>query len=188
MRYNVSDEVSKQLVELEIANRKEMLKLYDGVIETLAKFDGKIYSKRVETALKKNVSDRISVERSFNSLIIKYYYENRCVTYKNDGSEYTNCAYLKDTYDNFVHATCYSSYDDGCMADKDTIIFDKLKAQIVKTKEYMENSIVEMENALVNIDKIIREYEELKAKCDAFNSKKNWCISEYYAIKSFRTE
>ena len=181
MRMNISDEVSRKLVELEIENRKEMLTMYDGILEVLAKFDGKVFSKRVETALKKNVSDNIRVKREYNSLIIDYYYNNRYIKYKEDGS----CAYLKDTYGTFVHATCYSSYDDGCMGNKDTIIFDKLKVQIEKTREYIEKSVKEMEIALATVDETIKEYEELKKKCAEFNHSTNWCISQYYDIKRF---
>lgn len=185
MRMNISDGISKKLVELEIENRREMLKMYDGILEVLAKFDGKVFSKRVETALKKNVSENIGVKREFNSLIINYYYKNRCINYKEDGKEYESCAYLKDTHGTFVHAICYSSYDDGCMGNKDTIIFDKLKEQIDKAREYMEKSVKEMEIALAKVDETIKEYEELKKKCYDFNHSTNWCISQYYDIKRF---
>ena len=73
MLNNSSNEMSEKLVLLEIKNKKEMLKLYDGVIETLEKFDGKEITKRIQTALQKNVSKDLYVVREYNSFIIKWY-------------------------------------------------------------------------------------------------------------------
>ena len=65
MRYNYSDEVSKKLVELELKNRKEMLGMYDDIINVMSKFDGKQFTKRVDTALKK-INPNIRAKLEYN--------------------------------------------------------------------------------------------------------------------------
>lgn len=182
MRYNVDDNVSKKLVELEIKNKKQMLTLYDGIIETLAKFDNKPITKRIETALKKNVSKHITVKRDYNSFIINYWFDDRSV---NINSKWY---YLKNDYGNFVHACCHSSYNDGVLnyGDiKETLNFENLKTQLLIHKEYIEKNIKEMENNLKNIDKLIKEYEDIRKKCKEFNSNVGYSIAEYYGIKRF---
>ena len=65
MRYNYSDKVSKKLVELELKNRKEMLGMYDDIINVMSKFDGKQFTKRVDTALKK-INPNIRAKLEYN--------------------------------------------------------------------------------------------------------------------------
>ena len=178
MRYNVSDEISKKLVELEIANRELMLTMYDAIEETLKKFDGKIFSKRIETALKKNVSENIRVKREFNSVIIEFYFENRMVEYNN------SIAYLKNSYEYFAHMTAYSEQYPHIL-DNEKLVYSEVLKELEKTKEYLKESVDKMKTALTEINNILTEYEELREKCREFNSKTNWAITEYYGIKYF---
>lgn len=68
--YNIKpQEVSKKLVELEISNRKLALSLFDDIIKTLERFDGKQANKRIDTALKK-INENLSFSREYNSFII----------------------------------------------------------------------------------------------------------------------
>ena len=53
MAHYYCNEDAKNLVRLEIENRKSALAVYDEVIELVKKYDGKILNKRFETALKK---------------------------------------------------------------------------------------------------------------------------------------
>lgn len=183
--YYVSDmEVSKQLVELELKNRKYMLSLFDKVIETMSKFNDKKVNKRIDTALKK-IDKNLSFSMEYNSFIIKLWYEDRSVTKTMDDG-YGRAYYLKNNYETLVH--CYvvhSSYGDGVVNDDGRLIFESLKEQLLKSKEYIEKSIVEIENQLSQVDDIISEYQELIDKCNKFNNKLNWCIAEYYNIKRF---
>lgn len=182
--YYVSDmEISKQLVELELKNRKYILSLFDSIIETLSKFDGKQVNKRIDTALKK-IDKNLSFTMEYNSFIIKLWYEDRSIT-KINGDEIGNTYYLKDNYETIVHCCIHSSYSDGVVNDDGRLIFEYLKEQLLKNKGYIEQSIFEIKSQLSKVDDIISEYKELIDKCNKFNDKINWCIATYYNIKRF---
>lgn len=181
--YAPDTEISKQLIELELKNMRYMLSLYDKVIEALSKFDGKQVNKRIDTALKK-IDKNLSFTMEYNSFIIKFLYEDRGVTKKMDDG-YERAYYLKDDYEIMAHCCVHSSYGDGVVNDNGKLIFNILKEQLLKSKEYIEQSIFEIENQLSKVDDIISEYKELINKCNKFNNKVNWCIAEYYDIKRF---
>lgn len=176
-------EISKQLVELEIKNRKYVLSLFDSIIETLSKFDKKQVNKRIDTALKK-IDKNLSFTMEYNSFIIKLWYKDRSIT-KRNGDEIGNTYYLKDNCETIVHCCVHSSYGDSVVNDDVRLIFESLKEQLLESKEYIEQSIFEIENQLSKVDDIISEYQELIDKCNKFNNKLNWCIAEYYNIKRF---
>lgn len=174
MRYT-NDETAKKLVELEIKNREYAFSLYDEIIEVLAKFDGKQVTKRIETALRK-IDDDIRVENEYNSFIIKVGFwdiEKRSVKTEN------GIAYLE----NSGHCSRFSSY--GVLNENNSLNYENIKKQLIKHKEYMEESIKEIKSQLANVETIISEYEELEKKCQDFNRDTNFCISEYYGLKRF---
>lgn len=184
MENNSSNEMSEKLVLLEIKNKKEMLNLYDDVIEALAKFDGKQITKRLETALRKDVSANLRVCREYNSFIIKWYISDRSI----QGEKWTH--YLNDTYYNLVWGACHNGYEPDLDIlnygeIKETLNYNNLKKELLKQKEYLENSIAKIETALLDVDILIKEAKELETKCNEFNAKKNTTVSSYYDIKSF---
>lgn len=181
--YTPDMEISKQLVELELKNRRYVLSLFDSIIETLSKFDGKQVNKRIDTALKK-IDKNLSFTMEYNSFIIKLWYEDRSIT-KRNGDEIGNTYYLKDNYKTIVHCCVHSSYGDCVVNNDGRLIFENLKKQLLKNKEYIEQSIFEIENQSSNVNDIISEYKELINKCNKFNNKVNWCIATYYDIKRF---
>lgn len=180
MRY-VNDETAKKLVELEIKNREYAFSLYDEIIEVLAKFDGKQVTKRIETALRK-IDDNIRVENEYNSFIIKVGFwniEKRSVKTEN------GIAYLENSEETICHCSRFSSYGDGVLNENNSLNYENIKKQLIKHKEYMEESIKEIKSQLANVETIISEYEELEKKCQDFNRDTNFCISEYYGLKRF---
>jgi len=180
MRY-ANDETAKKLVELEIKNREYAFSLYDEIIEVLAKFDGKQVTKRIETALRK-IDDNIRVKNEYNSFIVEVGFwniEKRSVKTEN------GIAYLKNAEETLCHCARFSSYGDGVLNEDNSLNYEAIKTQLVKHKEYMEKSTLEIKEQLADIETITSEYEELEKKCQEFNAKKNWCISEYYGLKRF---
>ena len=151
MIYNVSYETDKRLVELEIANRELMLTMYDAIEETLKKFDGKIFSKRIETALKKNVSANIRVKREFNSIIIEFHFENRMVEYDN------RVAYLKNSSEYFAYMPAYSE-----QLDNEKLVYSEVLKELEKTKEYLKESVDMMKTALTDLQKSVIFLPDMK--------------------------
>ena len=180
MRY-ANDETAKKLVELQIKNKEYTLTLYNSIIETLAKFDGKQVTKRIETALRK-IDDNIRVENEYNSLIIKMgFYDINKRSVKTE----SGIAYLKESEETICHCCRFSSYGDGVLNEDNSLNYENIKKQLIKHKEYMEESAKEIKSQLENVESIISEYEELEKKCKDFNHNTNWCISEYFGIKRF---
>ena len=66
-----TNEDARKLVELEIQNRKEALKLYPEIIKVVEQFDGKVLNKRLETALKK-VNERLCCKRGYSDFRIVF--------------------------------------------------------------------------------------------------------------------
>ena len=62
MKHNYCAEDVRNLILLEIKNRKAALELYPKVIEVVQKYDGKVLNKRFDTALKK-ADGRLSYDR-----------------------------------------------------------------------------------------------------------------------------
>ena len=180
MRY-VNDGTAKKLVELQIANREYTFSLYDEIIEVSTKFDGKQVTKRIETSLRK-IDDNIRVENEYNSFIIKVGFwdtEKRSIKTEN------GIAYLKDSEETLCHCARFSSYGDCVLNEDNSLNYEAIKTQLVKHKEYMEKSTLEIKEQLADIETIISEYEELEKKCKDFSHNTNWCISEYFGIKRF---
>ena len=93
------NEDALNLVKLEIENRKEALKLYDGIIEVVKKFDGKVLNKRFDTALK-NFDGRLSYNREHSWFEINMnVFDNRsCKSIKKDSYGYSHTNYISDSY------------------------------------------------------------------------------------------
>ena len=184
------NEDARNLVELEIQNRKEALKLYDGIIEVVQKFDGKVLNKRFDTALKK-VDERLSCNREHSWFEINMsVFDNRsCKSVKKDSYGYSCTNYITDNYlrlNNLVYTYSYNPKD-NVMLDNERIISSVLIEALNKGKEQMENKIKELENSIDKVDEWKSKLKALQIEMEEVMKEVPYIIREYYDI-NYRVE
>lgn len=186
MKYYCNED-AKNLVELEIQNRKEALKLYDGIIEVVKKFDGKVLNKRFDTALKKFDGRLGYNERnSFFEIEMNVFDNRSCKSVKKDTYGYSCTNYITDSYltlNTIMYTFSYNPDIEKVMLDKDRRIIaevvikglEKGKADIEKKIEVLENSIDKAEEWKTKLEKLKREVENVMSEVP-------YIIREYYDI------
>ncbi len=184
------NEDARNLVELEIQNRKEALKLYDGIIEVAKKFDGKVLNKRFETALKK-VDERLSCDRSYSWFEINMsVFDNRsCKSVKKDSYGYSCTNYITDNYlrlNNLVYTYSYNTKD-VVMLDNERIISSVLIEALNKGKKQMEEKIIQLENSINKVDEWKNKLKALQIEMEEVMKEVPYIIREYYDI-NYRVE
>lgn len=179
---------AENLVKLEIKNRKEALKLYDGIIETAVKFDGKILNKRFETALKK-VDERLSCERNYSWFEINFCdWDNRsCQSVKKDSLGYSHTLYLS----NFElrlnsYLQTYSTSGESFL-NEERIIASVLIESLKSGKEKIEKDIERLENSIDKVDAWKEKLKELKIEMEKTMEEIPYIIRDYYDI-NYRVE
>lgn len=184
------NEDARNLVELEIQNRKDALKLYDGIIEVVKKFDGKVLNKRFDTALKQ-FDGRLSYNREYSWFEINMnVFDNRsCKSVKKDAYGYSCTNYITDSYlrlNNLVY-TYSNNSNDKVMLDNERIISSVLIEALNKGKEQMQNKINELENSIDKVDEWKTKLEALKHEMENIMGEVPYIIREYYDI-NYRVE
>ena len=184
------NEDARNLVELEIQNRKEALKLYDGIIEVVKKFDGKVLNKRFDTALKQ-FDGRLSYNREHSCFEIKMnVFDNRsCKSVKKDTYGYSCTNYITDSYlrlNNLVYTHSYNAKD-VVMLDNERIISSVLIEALNKGKEQMKNNIKELENSIDKVDEWKNKLKALQIEMEEVMKEVPYIIREYYDI-NYRVE
>lgn len=179
MKY-VKIETAKKLTEIELKNIKTTLSMFSNVLKTLEKFDGKQINKRIETALKKNVDDRINVYSRFNSFIIECnFFENRGFK-TNDGT----WAYLNDYTVLICHCCLESSYNDGVMNNQGNFDYKIAKTQIEKYKEYLIKQVEKTEKQLFEINSLLNKYCEIIDEMKKFNNEISPIIKNHFVLNT----
>lgn len=172
----VNKEIAKKLTMMKLKNMKSAYEMFDGVIDTLAKFDGKQINKRIETALKKNVCANIRVRIEYNTFeIYCSFFDNRAV--KGDNG---NWYYLNSYDETLCHACIESGYGDGIRNNDGLFDYEVAKKQTIKWKECYKVRIKEVTEQLEKIDEIIEEYENLNKLISKFNNKINPTIKDMF--------
>ena len=184
MRYYCNED-AKNLVMLEIENRKEALKLYDGIIEVVKKFDGKILNKRFDTALKK-VDERLSYNRAYTYFeITMSTFDNRCCTsVKKDDLGYSHTNYISD------HELILNTYLETYTHDKDKeslLSEEKINANVLiealnNGKNQMEEKIIQLENSFGKVEEWKNKLEALQNEIRETMKDIPYIIREYYDI------
>lgn len=179
------NEDARNLVELEIKNRKEALKLYDGIIEVVKKFDGKVLNKRFDTALKK-VDGRLSYKREYSWFEINMnVFDNRsCKSVKKDSYGYSCTNYLTDFYlrlNTLLYTYSYNP-EEKVLLDNERIISSVLVESLNDGKKQMEEKIKTLEESLYKVDEWKTKLKELDNEIRAIMSEVPYIIRDYYDI------
>ena len=189
MKYYCNED-ARNLVELEIKNRKDALKLYDKIIEVAERFNGKVLNKRFETALKK-VDERLSCDRRYSCFEIKMcVFDSRCCKSVNkDDLGYSCTNYITDNYlilNGYLPTYSYNPNDEVLLYDE-RIISSVLIKSLSCGRKHMEETIISLEKSL---DKIPEWKERLKILRDEMEKTMKEIpsiIREYYNI-NYRVE
>lgn len=184
------NEDARNLVELEIQNRKEALKLYDGIIEVVKKFDGKVLNKRFDTSLKQ-FDGRLSYEREYSWFNIKMstFDSRSCKSVKKDSYGYSCTNYITENYlilNSVIYTYSYNPKD-KVMLDNERIISSVLIEALNKGKEQMEDKIKELENSIDKVDEWKSKLKALQIEIEEVMKEVPYIIREYYDI-NYRVE
>lgn len=179
------NEDAKNLVELEIKNRKEALELYSKVIEVVEKFDEKVLNKRFDTALK-TVDKRLSYEREYNRFEIQMnVFDSRCCkSVKEDNYGYSSYNYLTTNYlvlNNLLYTYSYSE-EDIVLLNNERINSSVLIESLLIGEAHMKNEIASLEYSLTKIDEWKKKLESLREEVQQTMKTIPYVIREYYDI------
>lgn len=185
MAHYYSNEDSKNLIRLEIENRKEALKLYEEIIELVKKYDGKVLNKRFDTALKK-IDERLSYDRQYNSFYIEFsVWNNRsCKSTKTDSYGYSSTLYIST--DCIRLNTYIQTYSHGrnepCMLCDERIIAKPIIEALNKGKAGIEKTIADLENSIDKAQEYKEKCEALKKQMEEITKDIPYLIKEYFDI------
>lgn len=179
------NEDARNLVEIEIKNRKEALKLYDGIIEVVKKFDGKVLNKRFDTALKK-VDGRLSYNREYSWLEIdmNVFDSRSCKSVKKDSYGYSCTNYISDSYlrlNSLLHAYSHNP-DEKVALDNERIISSNIILALIKGKRQIEETIKELEESISKVDEWKNRLKEIENEMRKTMNEVPYIIREYYDI------
>ena len=184
MKYYCNED-ARNLVQIEIDNRKEALRLYSAIIEVVEKFDGKVLNKRFETALKK-VDERLSFDRSFSSFSIKMnVFNNRsCKSVKTDSYGYscTNYISTNDLKLNSYLPTYSYNPDEKVLLVEERSVSSALIESLNNGKNSMEETIKTLEESLNRVDEWKEKLNNLKNEMENLTKEIPYLIKEYYDI------
>ena len=173
-----SNEDARNLVELEIRNRKEALKLYPEIIKVVEQFDGKVLNKRLETALKK-VDERLSCNRGYSDFYICYAGER--VYVRQEGGVH----YLSNYYINlnpYLKTYCIKRIEESFL-ENERIRASVLIDSLLKGKAYLEKTIAELEQGIDRADEWKTRIDQLKEEIKSVRQEIPHIIADYYGIK-----
>ena len=184
MAHYYNNEDSRNLIRLEIENRKEALKLYTEVIELVKKYDGKVLNKRFETALKK-IDERLSYDRQYNSFYIEMScWNNRsCKSTKTDSYGYSSTLYIStDCIRLNTYIQTYSHGNEPCMLCEERIIAEPIVEVLNKGKAGIEKTIADLENSIDKAQEYKEKCEALKKQMEEITKEIPYLIKEYFDI------
>lgn len=186
MKYYCNED-ARNLVELEIQNRKEALKLYDGIIEVVKKFDGKVLNKRFDTALKK-FDGRLSYNREYSwfEINMNVFDSRSCKSVEKDSYGHSCTNYISDNYlrlNSIVYTYSNSANDkDKVILNNERIISSVLIDSLNKGKEHIQKEIEKLENSIDKAGEWKTKLEKLKREVENVMNEVPYIIREYYDI------
>ena len=168
-----SNEDARNLVELEIKNRKEALKLYPEIIKVVEQFDGKVLDKRLETALKK-VDERISCDRGIYHFEIVF----NCASITSFGFNYKDYCFVLNSY---LEMYLVDRMEESFL-ENERIRASVLIDSLLKEKEYLEKSVAELEKGIDRADEWKEKVEQLNEEIRSIRKEIPYIIADHYGI------
>ena len=174
------NEDARNLIGLEIQNRKEALTLYPEIIKVVEQFNGKVLNKRFDTALKK-VNKRLGYDRGYSSFVINLStYDNNCCQSVN-GSNYI---YIRSHYIELnTYLPTYSvDRRESSLLENERIKSDILIESLLKGKTHLEESIKKLEQSIDKVDEWKARLEQLEAEMKNIRKEIPHLVADYYGI------
>lgn len=165
---NTHDHVKKLRETLEV--KEEAITVIENLKTITPFFDKKIFSKRFQTSIRKNVNKNICVKRKIDCIVIKYK---------------TNKRMIGNTSETLLHVVTNSQYVDSIIDEDYRMIADNVIKELDKNQEYLEKTIQEASDQLPDIKKILKRYNELVKQCEEFNGSVSALIRNEFELHSF---
>ena len=131
--YICNNSVADNLAALTVKNYRKNAKIADEVMRIITEFDGKVFNKKLESALSERIGRTFFVkyEKDYGRFEITLMYENRSV----QSGEYS-CVYQYED-----SATLISSWDGSCIDNDKRIHADAINKKIADKKdEYLQRA------------------------------------------------
>ena len=176
-------ETSRKLIELEVKANEKAIGLTDNIIEVVKKFDGKMPTKRLDTALK-TIDKNLSFKCEYNSFMIDLWIEDRSISVPH--KDYVGAVYIKNSNVSICHCCMVSSGKPQAINEDGTINAEYVIESILNSKQYRIEYNNSMIKTLNEIEEKIKEYEELKKTIRAFNDSVNYTVAQYFEIDKIR--
>ena len=173
--YITNDKIN--LIKLELENKLEALKLAPKIKEIIKTFEGKTFSKRIETKLKE-INENLSFKIDNNDFLqLTFYFENR--GFQNEAK--THWVYIKHSSETIfcelVKGLINEEFKNGLKEDK-KIDSEFIIKKIEWWEEYTTKSIKEATQELYNL-------EELKKDYNNYIEAKNKLANHHHTIKHY---
>jgi len=154
--------------------------LADNVAKVIKQFDGKVFNKRLGTALQQ-IDKRLQVEAPYNSFNIKYCaydYEERSIRTGNKDTAYID----NDTV--YIVGMCKVSQDDHrALTDDNRIIADNIIKNIENLKKHNKETYNEVENQLAQVQFFKARKARITAEIEEHNNEVNYSIATYFDLR-----
>lgn len=169
--------IEEKLIRKDIETRRDFVNKAEDLCAVVQKFDGKVFNKRLETALKEVYPVKVEQEFFWKSISITGFIEDRMVRSDEvDRWGYHRTEYIKDYH--IYTGTIQEAYDDN-----KRIIAKNIIERIRSTADYYRRTADEMEEQLGRIDEIIAERRRIYAERQKFLNETNIMIREYFNLE-----
>lgn len=169
-------EMAEKLMKKEIAARRDFASKEDAMIAVAEKFNGKVFTKRFETAMSEAYPCRIEMGYTFGWLEFKFYVADRMVQSDTaDKYGYRSTAYIRNDNFRFISQNALN-------ADK-RIIAENVIESIKKEIRYYRESADKLERELATIDTIIAEHGRILKEMAEYNRNISGTTQEYFDLR-----
>jgi len=171
----MKDNIKRELINKQLKGYQEAIELIPQIVEVAKKFDGKVISKRFDTAIKK-VNKNLSFTLEYNSFRVKYYNRDRYIS----GESYAE--YIQEDVVDLVFGCIKSSYGDGICQDG-VFVFDNFVKGIEGRKGMLAKYIKETSEQLERVEQLTKEQKQLKEAIEQHNDGVNFIVEYYYGVR-----
>lgn len=170
--------IAIKLVQKEIDTKRDFVTKAESLCEIIRKFDGKVFNKRLETALREVYPVRVEYDKVFGWLDITGYIPDRMVQSDEvDRHGYHPIAYIKD--DRIYAVSCCKD----ALDDDGRIVAENIIAKMQATVDYLKESADTLEDQLADIEDIAKECYMIRAKIRDYNSYVKPQIRNYFDLE-----
>ena len=178
MAFYGSEELARKLVRKEIEAKRDFVAKAPLLCDVVRKFDGKVFNKRLETAMREVMHVVVNREKPWGWLEIIGYVDDRMVQSDiADKYGHRDCGYIKD--DRIYMVSCAKD----CIDEDGRIIAENICKRIydemARQKKYADN----LEDQLDRISEIKADCERIRKEREKFVWETNAQIREYFNLE-----